>query len=193
MLRLLNFVPLILVLPVSSAAGQIAQKPPIVNANSIVQRNAELAENGQCLQALPQLKKNAPEVTDKDLKRRAGLDGVHCAMTLNRPEEALDFLQFLAREFPKDPEVLYVATHAYSEADQGAPISSGSFVTDGMIVRVDPAETGALTTRPGVGPFVMGGRSTRGFVLVAGEALDDADLAGWIDRARTYVATLPPK
>ena len=64
---------------------------------------------------------------------------------------------------------------------------------DGMIVRVDPAETGALTTRPGVGPFVMGGRSTRGFVLVAGEALDDADLAGWIDRARTYVATLPPK
>src|SRR5438552_228817 len=27
-----------------------------------------------------------------------------------------------------------LATHAYSESDQGAPVSSGSFVTDGMIV-----------------------------------------------------------
>jgi flavin prenyltransferase len=27
-----------------------------------------------------------------------------------------------------------LATHAYSESDQGAPISSGSFVTDGMII-----------------------------------------------------------
>src|SRR5947208_16383581 len=27
-----------------------------------------------------------------------------------------------------------LATHAYSDADQGAPISSGSFVTDGMII-----------------------------------------------------------
>jgi TfoX/Sxy family transcriptional regulator of competence genes len=64
---------------------------------------------------------------------------------------------------------------------------------DGMIVRVDPDETEALTARPGVGPFVMGGRSTRGFILVAGEALDDADLDGWIAHAREYVATLPPK
>src|SRR5437763_605423 len=27
-----------------------------------------------------------------------------------------------------------LATHSYSDADQGAPISSGSFVTDGMII-----------------------------------------------------------
>jgi tetratricopeptide (TPR) repeat protein len=115
MLRLLNVFSLIVVFYASSLAMQTARKAPMSDTNSIVLRNAELAESGQCLQALPQLKKNAPEVTDKDLKRRAGLDGVHCAMTLNRPEEALEFLQFLAREFPKDPEVLYVATHAYSD------------------------------------------------------------------------------
>jgi tetratricopeptide (TPR) repeat protein len=115
MLRLLNVISLIVVFYASSLAMQTARKAPMSDTNSIVLRNAELAESGQCLQALPQLKKNAPEVTDKDLKRRAGLDGVHCAMTLNRPEEALEFLQFLAREFPKDPEVLYVATHAYSD------------------------------------------------------------------------------
>jgi TfoX/Sxy family transcriptional regulator of competence genes len=64
---------------------------------------------------------------------------------------------------------------------------------DGLIVRVAPDETEALTARPGVGPFVMGGRSTKGFILVAGEALDDPELDGWIARAREYVATLPPK
>lgn len=85
------------------------------DTSAIVQRNADLAENGHCLEALPHLKKNAPLVTDKDLKRRAGLDGVHCAMTLNQPEDAVDFLRFLGREFPTDPEVLYVATHAFSD------------------------------------------------------------------------------
>jgi tetratricopeptide (TPR) repeat protein len=115
MLRLPNFVPLFFVLSATSLAGQIAKKTPILDTNTIVQRNAELAENGHCVEALPELKKNAPHVPDKELKRRAGLDGVHCAMTLNRPEEALDFLQFLAHEFPRDPEVLYVATHAYSD------------------------------------------------------------------------------
>jgi TfoX/Sxy family transcriptional regulator of competence genes len=64
---------------------------------------------------------------------------------------------------------------------------------DGLIVRVDPAESETLTTHPGVGPFVMGGRSTRGFILVDGNGLDDAGLDGWIERARRFVATLPPK
>jgi tetratricopeptide (TPR) repeat protein len=83
--------------------------------SAVVQHNAELAENGHCPEALPLLKKNAPLVTDKELKRRAGLDGVRCAMTLNQPDEAVEFLQFLGREFPRDAEVLYVATHAYSD------------------------------------------------------------------------------
>jgi tetratricopeptide (TPR) repeat protein len=36
-------------------------------------------------------------------------------MTLNQLDNALDFLQVLGREFPKDPEVLYISTHAYSD------------------------------------------------------------------------------
>src|SRR5438105_12222780 len=98
MLRLFNFVALSLFIIVPSATSlpaQITRKASMPDTSAIVQRNAELAENGHCLEALPLLKKNAPLATDKELKRRAGLDGVHCAMTLNQPEEAVDFLQFL--------------------------------------------------------------------------------------------------
>jgi len=61
------------------------------------------------------LKKSIRQIADKGLLKRAGLDGVHCAMTGNNPNDSLDFLQVLLRNFPRDPEVLYVATHAYSD------------------------------------------------------------------------------
>jgi TfoX/Sxy family transcriptional regulator of competence genes len=65
---------------------------------------------------------------------------------------------------------------------------------DGLIVRIDPATMDAvLAAEPGVRPFDMGGRPMRGWVLVASEALSDDHLERWIDQARRYVATLPPK
>jgi tetratricopeptide (TPR) repeat protein len=36
-------------------------------------------------------------------------------MTHNQPHDLLDFLSVLSRDFPRDPEVLYAATHAYSD------------------------------------------------------------------------------
>jgi tetratricopeptide (TPR) repeat protein len=74
-----------------------------------------LAESGHCREALPILKKAVRSIADREMKKRAGLDGVHCAMTGPNPYDAVDFLQVLIRDFPRDPEVLYVATHAYSD------------------------------------------------------------------------------
>jgi tetratricopeptide (TPR) repeat protein len=79
------------------------------------QRAATLAESGHCSEAVPGLKKSIHQVMDRDLKKRLGLDGLHCAMTHNTPSEALDFIAVLTRDFPRDPEVLYAATHAYSD------------------------------------------------------------------------------
>src|SRR5580704_8443879 len=36
-------------------------------------------------------------------------------MSLNQPDAALSFLQVLTRDFPHDPDVLYLAVHAYSD------------------------------------------------------------------------------
>jgi hypothetical protein len=50
-----------------------------------------------------------------------------------------------------------------------------------------------LGATAGVRPFDLTGRPVRGWVVVAGESLDDAVLNQWVDRAQGYVATLPPK
>jgi TfoX/Sxy family transcriptional regulator of competence genes len=64
---------------------------------------------------------------------------------------------------------------------------------DDLIVRIAPDDTPTALAEPGVRPFDITGRPMRGWILVAGEALDDDVLDGWIERARTFVATLPPK
>jgi TfoX/Sxy family transcriptional regulator of competence genes len=64
---------------------------------------------------------------------------------------------------------------------------------DELIARIDPAGTEAALAEPGVRPFDITGRPMRGWILVAGEALDDDQLARWLAEAGGFVATLPPK
>lgn len=94
---------------------------PRKNSSSVAQPTASyqhaitLAESGRCTEALPLLKKSIRQVADRDVKKRIGLLGLNCAMTHNAPYDSLDFLAVLEREFPRDPEVLYAAAHAFSD------------------------------------------------------------------------------
>jgi len=110
-----------LTLPVFLALGmslpslaQVASKPAAV-APAVAEHAATMAESGHCIEALPLLARAVPHITDKELQKRVGLDGVRCASTLQQPEQLQDFLRMLSRQFPHDPEVLYVLTHAYSD------------------------------------------------------------------------------
>ena len=98
-----------------TASAQIKAKTPAAGGSASVEQAIKLSEVGHCADALPILRRSASHVSDKDLKRRAGIAGVRCAMNLNHAEQAVDFLQWLRRDFPGDPEVLYVAVHAYSD------------------------------------------------------------------------------
>ncbi|HYS36440.1 MAG TPA: TfoX/Sxy family protein [Pseudonocardiaceae bacterium] len=64
---------------------------------------------------------------------------------------------------------------------------------DDLIVRIDPADSDTALAEPGVRPFDVTGRPMRGWILVAGEVLDDDVLQRWVQQGRTFVATLPPK
>lgn len=78
-------------------------------------RALDQAAAGHCAEAIPELRKAVARGTDSDLKKRAGLAGLRCAMIRNQPYQAVEFLQILSRDFPRDPEVLYQATKAYSD------------------------------------------------------------------------------
>jgi hypothetical protein len=64
---------------------------------------------------------------------------------------------------------------------------------DDLIARISPEATDAALAQPGVRPFDITGRPMRGWVLVAGEHLDDDALDQWLAEAGDFVATLAPK
>jgi tetratricopeptide (TPR) repeat protein len=61
------------------------------------------------------LKKSISHVPGKELKYRAAMATARCAMSLNQAESAVNALWTLQRDFPNDPEVLFISTHYFSE------------------------------------------------------------------------------
>lgn len=105
----------------SATAAQKAKAAPSASPGEDLQRGIASAEKGNCKQALPLLKRGG-HIADKDLERRAGLATVRCAMMLNQTETAVNAVLMLNRDFPHDPEVLYVTTHAYSDLSTRASL-----------------------------------------------------------------------
>ena len=67
---------------------------------------------------------------------------------------------------------------------------------DDLLARVAPADSDKLQKQKGVQPFTMGGKmpASKGWLVVEQEQLpEDEDLQAWIDRARSFTKTLPPK
>lgn len=85
---------------------------------SAAERGTELAEQGKCTEAMPLIRQaleQDAQIGDRDLKRRMGAAGVRCAMMLNHQGAATTLLAWLEEQFPHDPEILFMATHVYSD------------------------------------------------------------------------------
>jgi tetratricopeptide (TPR) repeat protein len=106
---------LLILVTVAAGFGQTTRQTPSSDGASSTQRAIKLAQTGHCEEAVPALRKASQIVTDKPSKRTVGFAGVRCAMLLNQTESALDFLRLLNHEFPKDPEVLSLSVHTYSD------------------------------------------------------------------------------
>ena len=66
-------------------------------------------------------------------------------------------------------------------------------IADDLVVRISPDAMAAALTRPGAREFDFSGRPMKGWVMAAGESLEDDVLERWIAEARAFVGTLPPK
>lgn len=75
---------------------------------------AALAKQGRCKEALPGLRRTLTSQAAESKKDTAVL-GVRCSLNLDDRDSALDFLRFLGRQFPNDPDVLFIVVHAYSD------------------------------------------------------------------------------
>ncbi len=95
--------------------GQTPKKAVEPGAASSAQRGISLAEKGDCSVALPILKRVTAHIADTQLKYHAAMALARCAMSLDQTEVAVNAALLLNKEFPRDPEVLYVTTHYYSE------------------------------------------------------------------------------
>lgn len=87
--------------------------PALTSARLLL--GASLAETGRCQEALDLLKGSGNANFEAGTKRSIGFARVRCAMSLNRVDEASDAMRTLSAQFPRDPDVLFLAVHVYSD------------------------------------------------------------------------------
>jgi len=85
-----------------------------------IQRAVALAEQGRCREALPIFKRGISRVADTKLRYKAAIQNAQCAMSLGQLDAALEALGVLNREFPNDPQALYITAHFCSQLADGA-------------------------------------------------------------------------
>ena len=103
---------------ITALAGAIlltSTSPSARSQDASAERGVQLALDGRCTEAMPLLKQAVNNVSDPDLKRKAGKGGVRCAMLMNLESDAADFLNYLEREFPRDPDILLLAVHVHTD------------------------------------------------------------------------------
>ncbi len=107
---------LLIYLAGGTLAGQTVKKqpPPQPDASASAQTALKLAEEGRCKEALPPLVRAIPHLTDKELRYHAAMGQARCAMALDDAQTAISALMLLKREFPDDPEVMFVCVHYFS-------------------------------------------------------------------------------
>ncbi len=79
------------------------------------QQAIALAQQGNCSDSISALKGAMSAQVPAETRKLAGVLGVRCSLAIDDRTAALDFIRLLSRDFGRDPDVLYVIVHAYSD------------------------------------------------------------------------------
>jgi len=96
-------------------SAQAPKKSAAPDASALAQHGLDLASRGHCNEALPILRKSIARLAAKKARYDTALAMAQCGMSVGNEDAAVEGLLILRREFPRDPKVLYTATHFYSE------------------------------------------------------------------------------
>jgi tetratricopeptide (TPR) repeat protein len=118
----------------SPVFGQAPPTAPPSARPGTLEQGMEFASKGRCEEALPLLKKFAPHVADKQLRYRAHMATVRCALNRKDDETIANTLLVMRHEFPEDPEVLYIITqyfldYAVRASEDLAAVAPNSYQT----------------------------------------------------------------
>lgn len=97
-----------------SGAVLVAQQPKSKPELS-PEKAIALAEQGHCRENISALKHAMAGQIDAAERKQAGVVGVRCALAVDDRDAALEFIRLLHKQFAKDPDVLFVVVHAYSD------------------------------------------------------------------------------
>jgi len=73
------------------------------------------AEAGHCQGNISAIKRIMTGQAPAETRKRAGIVGLRCSLTLDDRDSAVDFIRLLSKQFGRDPDVLFVVVHAYSD------------------------------------------------------------------------------
>jgi tetratricopeptide (TPR) repeat protein len=98
----------------------LAQQPKVTHAPGAgsglsPDKALTLAEQGHCRESLSALKRAVTGEVPADTRKRAGIDGLRCSLTLDDRDSTVDFIRLLNKQFARDPDVLFILVHAYSD------------------------------------------------------------------------------
>jgi tetratricopeptide (TPR) repeat protein len=110
----------ILIVGLSAAASLAQTSPSSTDSSASIRGALQLAKTGHCPEGDPVLRRSIARMTDRALKYEAEFAIAQCSMSLNRVSLALEDLARLNRDFPRDPEVLYVTAHYCSQLASSA-------------------------------------------------------------------------
>ena len=101
--------------PVSLA--QQAKVAPRLGAGSGLSpdKALTLAEQGHCQESISALKRAMTGQVPAETRKRAGIAGLRCSLSLDDRDSAADFIRLLNKQFARDPDVLFILVHAYSD------------------------------------------------------------------------------
>jgi len=120
-------------LPTTRLVAQTNKAPATKAATPLTTEKAiDLAQNGRCKEALPALKRAMSGTGVTETRKQAGIAGLRCALALDDREASIDFLRQLQKVFPKDPDVLFMVVHAYSDLSSRAAQDLGRLAPDSV-------------------------------------------------------------
>lgn len=79
------------------------------------QQAISLAQQGKCRESVSALRQAMAPQNPAETRKLAGVLGIRCSLAVDDRPATLDFIRLLSRDFGRDPDVLYVIVHAYSD------------------------------------------------------------------------------